>query len=162
MNTTPYSPGLGELLRHVTDLVDGGAERAYRRQAIRYRPRYTPIMRRLADGPATVSELTAAAIVSQGAVSQTLKLMQTDGLVQRSAGEDARRSVVSLTDKGWSLLDRLMIHWDSTFRAIDALEAEIDAPIRDILGRMVRALEQHGFDDRIRDQTDAHDSRSPS
>ena len=72
------NPGLGELLRHLTELVDRGAEANYRRQGLAYRPRYTPIMRALARGEHSVRELTERLAITQGAVSQSVKRMEAE------------------------------------------------------------------------------------
>ena len=40
-------PGLGTQLRHLLELLDGAVEEAYALAGMRYRPRYTPVMRAL-------------------------------------------------------------------------------------------------------------------
>lgn len=145
-----HEPGLGELLRHLTELVDRCSESFYREKNLQYRPRYTPIMRVLADGPCSVNEITARLAITQGAVSQSLKLMEQQHLINRKAGTDARQYIISLTKTGQSLLPKLEDHWRSIFKAIELLEAEIDAPLRLILGKAIHALEKKSFSERIR------------
>jgi len=142
-------PGLGELLRHLTELVEGGAEDLYRDRGLDYRPRYTPIMRVLADGEHSVRELTEKLVVTQGAVSQTLRLMASDGLVASRPGADARRSLVALTDRGTALLDDLRPHWQATFEAIRGLENEIGSPLRHVLGSAIEALGRMDLGQRV-------------
>ncbi|MEJ2380686.1 MAG: MarR family transcriptional regulator [Gammaproteobacteria bacterium] len=144
-------PGLGELLRHLTDLVDSGAHADYRARGVAYRPRYTPIMRVLADGARPVGEIVAQLSITQGAVSQTLKRMEEDGLIVRRAGRDARKTIVTLTKSGRRLLTVLEPHWQGTFRAVEALEKEVGAPIRSVLATTIAALAKVGFDKRIAD-----------
>ncbi len=141
--------GLGELLRHLTELVDEGAALVYKGKGLQYRPRYTPVMRALAAGECTVSDITAQLAITQGAVSQSLKLMEKDGLVKRRPGPDARQTLIKLNAKGRRLFAPLADHWRATFVAIDQLENEIEAPLRDVLRRTVAALEQKGFSERI-------------
>ena len=104
-------PGLGQLLRHMKDLVEGEADAFYAADGVDYRPRYTPIMRALAADRHTVGELSEITGLSQGAVSQTIKLMERDDLISLAAGRDARRTVVSLSRRGLDLLDYLQDHW---------------------------------------------------
>lgn len=144
-----HTAGLGELLRHLTDLVDRGSEAAYRAQGLDYRPPYTPVMRALAEEAAGVGELTDRLAISQGAVSQTAKLMVADGLVSRRPGRDGRRSILALTAKGRRLLGRLQVHWQAVFAAAGDLEDEIGAPLRTYLARAIYALERTGFAQRI-------------
>lgn len=147
--TSQLTPGLGELLRHLTELVDQGAENAYSRWTTDYRPRYTPIMRSLADGDCSVTDITNRLAITQGAVSQSIKLMMVDGLVKRASGVDARQSIISLTRKGERLLKNLQLHWEATFGAIQGLENEINIPLRHDLVKAIKAFETLGFSDRI-------------
>ena len=142
-------PGLGELLRHLGDLVDGGAQSVYRGRGLSYRPRYTPIMRCLGRGHSTVTEITSRIRITQGAVSQTIKLMESDGLVRRRASNDARSSELLLTKKGRRLLEELEQHWARTFQVIEELEAEIGHPLRGVLVDTIDALTVRGFAERL-------------
>lgn len=144
-------PGLGELLRYVSELVDQGAAERYRALEIDYRPRYTPVLRAIRVGAVTVTDITVASNLTQGAISQTVNLMLKDGLIVRHAVDDGRKSGLQLTDRGAALLTRLEPHWETTFRAIDELEAEIGFPVLDILADLATALEKRGFADRLAD-----------
>lgn len=143
-------PGLGELLRYVGELVDQGAEEEYRAMSLPYRARYTPVMRALAAGAETVTEITALSSLTQGAISQSVRLMEADGLVARHSLEDGRKSGVHLSPRGRKLLKRLEPHWAITFAAIDALEKEIGHPLLQVLAKTARALERQGFAARLR------------
>lgn len=149
MNTR-LMPGLGELLRHVSELVDQGAEEHYRDLHLRYRARYTPVLRALAAGAKTVTDITAATHLTQGAVSQTVGLMVADGIVVKRPMNDARKSGIHLTPDGITLLGKLQPQWEVTFAAIAVLEAEIGHPLRQVLKATAVALEREGFADRLR------------
>lgn len=142
-------PGLGELLRYVGELVEQGADEAYRSLHLAYRPRYTPVLRALAAGAETVTEITARTRVTQGAVSQTVGLMVTDGLVERHGLPDGRKSALRLTPAGQALLGQLTPLWQSTFAAIEALEQEIGHPLLRVLEDTAEALERQGFAARL-------------
>jgi DNA-binding MarR family transcriptional regulator len=141
--------GLGELLRHLTELVDGGSQRHYRAVGVRYRPRYTPVMRALGEGPLTVGQLQARMCVTQGAVSQTVKLLEAEQLVQRVPTDDGRSAVVVLTDRGRALRRELVAQWTLRLQVIEQLEAEIGTPLRQVLADAINALEAEGFDARL-------------
>lgn len=142
-------PGLGELLRYLSERVDQGAEAHYRSLQLTYRPRFTPVLRALAAGAQTVSDITGSTHLTQGAVSQTAALMVADGLLVRQPMADARKSGIRLTPKGKALLKRLQPHWQITFAAIAGLEAEIDFPLRAVLVAAATALDRCGFDERL-------------
>ena len=141
--------GLGELLRYLSELVDAGAAQHYRAVDLPWRPRFTPVLRALLAGNATVTEIVAHSRLTQGAVSQTVALMITDGLLAREGVEDGRKSALRLTARGEELTARLRHHWQVTFAAIEALEAEIGHPLRRVLEDAADALERQGFAQRL-------------
>lgn len=145
------SIALGELLRHLTDLLDRDAERIYARMGIGldYRARYTPILRAKWGSPLSITELQQRVRITQGAVSQTVKLMETDGLLRRVESEDRRERKVALTEKGQALRQRLLKEWDIHVDAIAELEAEIGVPLRGNLLQAIAGLEQESFERRI-------------
>jgi DNA-binding MarR family transcriptional regulator len=98
-----------------------------------------------------VTDITTASRLTQGAISQTVSLMLKDDLVVRHDLEDGRKSGLKLTRRGLELLKRLEPHWETTFRAIGALETEIGVPLLDMLGSLAAALERQGFADRLAD-----------
>jgi len=149
--------GLGTLLRHLTDLVDGGSEEHYRTLGIPFRPRYTPLLRALGEEILTVSELCERTCVTQGAVSQTLTLMERDGLIRRLPGRDRRQRTVELTDRGRELYPRLVEQWGLRLAAIEHLEAEIRLPLRTALADAIEALGRRSFCERIGDAAKAAD-----
>ena len=150
MSDSP-SIGLGELLRHLTDLLDSDAERANARMGVErsFRARYTPIMRALAGEPLSITDLQQRVRITQGAISQTVKLMEDEGLLRRVVSADRRSRKVSLTEKGQEVRSRLQEEWEIRLAAIAELEAEIDVPLRHSLAQAISALEQESYDQRI-------------
>jgi len=143
-------PGLGELLRYVGELVDQGAEAEYQAMGFSYRPRYTPLFRALSAGAQTVTEITGRTYLTQGAVSQSVGLMEADGLLERYRLDDGRKSGIRLTERGEELLRVLQTHWATTFAAIRTLEAEIGSPLLETLEKTACALERRDFSTRLR------------
>ena len=149
--TLKNQPGLGELLRYVSELVEYGAEQHYNQMQINYRARYTPVLRALRSGAQTVSEITACTHLTQGAISQTLGHMEADGIITRQRGDDGRKTFICLTDHGHGLVLKLEQHWEATFATIAQLEQEVGHPIRQVLQDTARLLEQRGFSQRLSD-----------
>lgn len=145
--------GLGTQLRHLTELLDGAVQQAYADAGLDYRPRYTPVMRVLAQQQsATIGQLAELAGLTQPAVTQTVALMKKEGLLRVAAsGEDGRRRVVRLSRQGEALLPRLQACWQATKRAADSLDAELDAPLSECLAQAIAVLEHRSFAERIRD-----------
>lgn len=141
--------GLGELLRHLVELTDGSTDEIYKSLEFNYRPRYTPIMRALEHGSMSISDLRDQLSITQGAISQAIKLMAQDNLIEKSKGEDARQSIISLSSHGEAVLHKLTPHWEAIFKAIEHLESDIQLPLMLCLQRTINALEQQSFTDRI-------------
>lgn len=143
-------PGLGELLRFVGELVEQGAEEHYKEMNLNYRARYTPVLRAMHAGAETVTDITARTHLTQGAISQTVGLMEADGLISRQPSADGRKTDIQLTQLGRSLVKKLEQHWTATFAAIASLEAEIGQPLLQVLEDTAKALKKQGFSERLR------------
>lgn len=142
-------PGLGELLRYVNELVEKGAEEHYRAMSLSYRARYTPVLRALSAGAKTVTDITERAHLTQGAISQTVALLENDGLITRYELDDSRKSGIQLTQLGRKLVIKLEQHWMATFAAITCLEKEIGYPLMRVLEATAKAMEREGFSVRV-------------
>ena len=148
--TSKEKPGLGELLRYVGELVEQGAEEQYRTMKLAYRARYTPVLRALSAGAETVTDITQRSNLTQGAISQTVGLMENDGLIARHTLADGRKTGLRLTKKGCELLKCVEPHWEVTFAVIRKLEREVGHPLLQALDDTARGLERQGFADRLR------------
>ncbi|MGH8495369.1 MAG: MarR family winged helix-turn-helix transcriptional regulator [Gammaproteobacteria bacterium] len=148
MPTSP--PGLGMLLRHVLELLDGDLERVYKESGLDYRPRYTPVMRALIDlGPTPIRDIARHASTTHSAASQTVAQMARKGLLRLEPGADARERVVRLTPRARRMLPKLQAQWAATDAAAEALSAELPCPLHDVLIAAIRALEMQPFRERI-------------
>lgn len=68
---------------------------------------YTIIRRSGRDGAVPVSELTCRMYDSPQAVSRALRILEKDGLIQRTADpEDRRKTIVRLTEEGYRAHER--------------------------------------------------------
>ena len=145
--------GLGTQLRHLIELLDGAVQQSYVDAGLEYRPRYTPVMRALAQQQsATVGQLAELAGITQPAATQTVALMKKEGLVQVDAsGRDGRQRLVQLSRKGEAMLPRLQECWQATKRAADSLDADMEFALSESLAQAIAVLERRSFGDRIRD-----------
>ncbi|MEQ1511005.1 MAG: MarR family winged helix-turn-helix transcriptional regulator [Sphingopyxis sp.] len=150
MTTRNIAPGLGTLLRRLQELTDGALERLYVEADLDYVPRYTPVVRALADaGAHTVRDVAGVSGVSHSAASQTVSRMLAAGLVSVSVGKDARERYVQLTQKTLHMLPQLRLMWAATERAALLLEQEIGQSLHATLSHAIAALEAQSFDSRI-------------
>lgn len=142
----------GTQLRHLIELLDGAVGDAYDEAGLRYRPRYTPVMRSLmAQEPATIGFIAQAAGITQPAATQTVALMVKDGLVSVEPGpSDARQKLIRLSDQGRQLVPALQRCWEATAIASASLEADLPHSLSDILNAAIAALETKTMGERIR------------
>ena len=94
-------------------------------------PTRRAILARLATGEASVAELAAPFAISQPAISKHLKILERAGLI--STGQSATRRPRKLEAapmaeaSGW--LEKYREHWEHSFRRLDTLLAELQAPV---------------------------------
>ncbi len=144
--------GLGTQLRHLIELLDGAVEAAYVEAGLNYRPRYTPVMRALANTEAlTIGEIAAQAGITQPAATQTVAVMVKEGLLVTSAGkQDGRQKMVRLSEAGREMLPRLQQCWQATAAAAASLDAQLPYPLSRTLADAIEALQAESFGARIR------------
>lgn len=144
------APTLGTLVRHLLELLDGEVEAAYAAAGLKWRPRYTPVLRALLElGPTSIKAVALATGVSHSAISQTVSQMASEGLVALTPGVDARERIVVLTAKSEALVPALRRQWTATNAAAAELDAELSAPLAEILREAISALGQRSFGERI-------------
>jgi DNA-binding MarR family transcriptional regulator len=141
---------LGTRLRHLLDLVDGAVGAVCADLGLPgFRPRYTPVIRLLVDAPLPIRDIAAGIGVTHSAASQTVAMMARDGLVVLTAGDDARRRMVTLTEAARTLLPTLDREWLATTAAARELDAELPYPLSRLVGEALAALRARPMRERI-------------
>jgi len=150
------SPTLGTLLRSLIDLLDGEVEAAYATAGLAWRPRYTPVLRALTrSGPASIKAISVEIGISHSAVSQTVSQMVREGLVALTPGADARERIVMLTPATEAMIPALERQQAATNAAAAELDAELSAPLTEVLSEATTALHRRSFGIRIADAAKA-------
>jgi DNA-binding MarR family transcriptional regulator len=151
MPSAPYR-GLGTLLRHLIELLDGDVEHAYQQLGLDYRPRFTPVVRALMElEPRSIRDIANHCGLTHSAVSQTVAEMKRAGLVSSVADRtDGRARLVQLAPRCRAMLPRLQAQWVATNAAADRLDAELSSSLRATLTEAIAALEEDPFRNRIR------------
>ncbi|WP_211266970.1 MarR family winged helix-turn-helix transcriptional regulator [Nonomuraea candida] len=145
--------GLGTLMRHVHELMDGAVAEVYAEHGLPdYRPRYSPVVRALvARGPLAIRDLAGAIGVTHSAASQTVVQMRRDGFVSLEKGSDARHRIVHLTDRARAALPLIEAEWAASERALRELDAELPVPLEQVMTATLEALERRSFRARMGD-----------
>ncbi|MBM7789085.1 MarR family winged helix-turn-helix transcriptional regulator [Tenggerimyces flavus] len=117
------------------------------------KPSYVMELLRLhARGPMTIKDLATSVHRTHSAMSQKVAAMRAAGLVETTAGSDARNKVVDLTDKSRQIVEKLAAEWQATEAALVALEDELPYPLSKAVQDIEKALVHKSFHDRILDQ----------
>lgn len=144
------APTLGTLMRSLIDLLDGEVEAAYAEAGLAWRPRYTPVLRALRRlGPASIKIIAREVGVSHSAASQTVSQMAREGLVALTPGADARERIVVLTPATEAMIPALERQQAATNAAAAELDAELSAPLTEVLREAIAALHRRPFGARI-------------
>lgn len=109
-----------------------------------------PLIRLAHRGPMTIRQLAQSMKRTHSALSQTVKAMKDQGLVETVPGQDARTRVVHLTDKAREVLPFMEAEWRATERAAAELDAELGASLADYVAQMRARLAERSFTDRVR------------
>lgn len=141
---------LGTLLRHLQELLDRDVESVYSEAGLDYRPRYTPVVRHVAEhGPSSIRAIATQASLTHSAASQTVAEMVRRGLAITAPGDDARERIVALTPAATAMLPELERTWTATAAAAASLFAEIGTDLEADLAAAIEALARRSFFDRI-------------
>jgi DNA-binding transcriptional ArsR family regulator len=90
-------------------------------------PTRRAILARLAQGGATVNELSEPFALSQPTISRHLKVLERAGLIasERDAQRRPRRLVPAPLEQASSWLDGYRNHWAASFERLDAVLDEL-------------------------------------
>ena len=142
--------GLGTLLRALLAQLEPAVEHAYTQCDPLMRSRYYPVMRALLkERQATVGEIAQAVGVSQPAMTQTIRQMVEDELLEVELGEDRRARLVKLSARGMEAVASLRPVWAAVAKATATLAEEADIDLITTLERALAALRQKDFAARI-------------
>jgi DNA-binding MarR family transcriptional regulator len=147
--TSPYR-GLGTLLRHLIELLDGDVEHAYQELGLNYRSRFTPVVRALMESePRSIRDIADHSGLTHSAVSQTVAEMKRTALVSLVTDRtDGRARLVRLAPRCRAMLPRLQAQWAATNAAADGLDAELSSSLRATVTEAIAALEKDPFRNR--------------
>ena len=142
--------GLGTLLRALLSELEPAVEQAYAAADPRMRSRYYPILRHLiCHGEASVGRIAAAVGVSQPAMTQTIRQMVDDGLLDVSPGADRRARRVRMSEVGAAMVQELRPVWRAVADAARTLERDSGVAIHTALDSLLGALAEKDFATRI-------------
>lgn len=142
---TGFSGGsaIGKRLRKLSSLIDQDAKRVYQAQGIEFEQRWFGLLNQLIlNGPMSVKDIASALGITHVSVSEARKSLEAKKLIRATPDKaDKRQRLLSLTQKGQTLIARLYPVW----QALDDASEELNSETEDIaaaLDRLSAALER--------------------
>lgn len=141
---------LGSRLRRLSDRLMTDAAAIYRTENVTFEPSWFPLFRLLAaEGPATVGDAAAALGVTHARVSQSSRAMIAGGVAASTKDtDDERRTVLSLTPNGHSLVNALQPIWNSLHHALRDVVAATGVDLLAVLDGLEHALDERAIPER--------------
>lgn len=141
---------LGSRLKRLSDRIMTDGARIYKAQEADFEPRWFPLATLLNKMPSlAVGDAAKALGQSHAAVSQIADAMIRRGVVSsEKSAEDERRTLLTLTPKGRTLLDEIAPLWDSIRNALDEVVSMSGTDFLAAVGHIEHALDVSSFYDR--------------
>ena len=120
---------LGTRLRRMSEYFIAEINKAYQKQGITFDASWFPVFYLLSEKqPVSIKDIADALQVSHSAVSQLVGNLKRRQLVHTEVSpDDARRQVVSLSDHGQELLQRITPIWEAISAVFTQLEGQHEA-----------------------------------
>ena len=146
---------LGSRLRRLSENFLSEINRAYQNEGIDFDASWFPVFYLLSKNESlSIKELSEQTEVSHPAASQLITNLKNKNLVtSATCTDDGRRQLVTLTDKGRSLLNEILPVWDAIIATMEELTGA-DAGSKDLLpaiGAMENIFRQHSLSEKIRE-----------
>jgi ribosomal protein S18 acetylase RimI-like enzyme/DNA-binding MarR family transcriptional regulator len=120
-----FELGIGTRIRRLYEQLSIDADRIYEEAGLPFRVSYFYVIYALsAAGSMPIAKIAKLAGFSHSAVSQTIKRLTKEGLVETTATSDGRQKLVSLSRAGEDLREKLSPYWA-------ALEASMKDTIKE-------------------------------
>lgn len=90
------------------------------------------------------TQLFEALMISSGGMTNRLDRLEKAGLISRSPNpEDRRGMLVTLTDEGLALINRIMpLHVENEARALGGLTQQEQARLNELLGKLIQGMDK--------------------
>lgn len=139
-------------LKRLTDRLIREGEKVYRAQHIAFEPRWFPVFSLLAhkQEPQPITDIARSLGLTHPAVINITGSMIKNGVLESLKDErDARKHLVSLTNKGLELLPLLEPLWANFEGAVQELFEEVGYDVIDVVEKIEQALDSKEISARI-------------
>lgn len=152
---------LGSRLRLFTGRITDDAAKIYELYNVDFSPKWFPVFFVLStDGAKTITEIADDIGHSQPSVTKIIKEMEAAGIVAgNQKSKDKRRNVVSLTEAGGALAEKIKVQSGDVEVAIDEIISEATHNLWEALAEWEYLLDQKSLLRRVQGQKKLRESR---
>ena len=149
-----FDLGIGTRMRRLMEMFTADTDRIYNEAGLNFRVSYFYAMYALVKcGPLTIAEIAKLAGFSHSAVSQTIKRMSKEGLIETAKTEDGRQKLIRLTALGITTKEKLAPIWAALESAVRDAMDECGHDLLEGLTAMEKQFRDKSLYVRIQDKT---------
>jgi len=152
-NELYFEMGLGTRMRRLIETISTGMERVYDEAGVDVRTGHFYALYAVAErGPLPINAIANLAGFSHSAVSQTIKKLVANGVVEANATEDGRQKQIALTPHGEHMVARMRPLWDAADSMVKDACAESGVDIIKAITGVEAAFARCGVYERLQEK----------
>lgn len=153
---------IGTRLRRLSEWITEDAAQIYTIYGVELQPKWFPVYYVLSGGEAkTITQIADEIEHSHVSVSKIIREMAKQGLITfGSDATDARKNLVSLSEKGLSINGKISAQYEDVGKAIDAISAQSNHDLWKAIEEWEFLLGQKSLLQRVVEQRKARESQS--
>ncbi|MBL4639122.1 MAG: bifunctional helix-turn-helix transcriptional regulator/GNAT family N-acetyltransferase [Kordiimonadaceae bacterium] len=149
-----FDLGIGTRMRRLMEMFTADTDRIYSKAGLTFRVSYFYAMYALVKcGPLTIADIAKLAGFSHSAVSQTIKRMTKENLVEAAKTDDGRQKLIRLTQQGITTRDSLIPIWAALESAMGDAMNECGFDLLATITALEQRFHVKSLYDRIQDKT---------
>lgn len=146
-----FEMAIGTRFRRILEIMTSTGDRVYEDAGINFKVSYFYAVYALSlRGPMPIADIAKLAGFSHSAVSQTVKKLIGEGLVETKRAADGRQKTVSLTEEGLEMVSTLQPYWRAFEAAVKDIAREADIDVLSGIKALEDAFAAVSFYDRTK------------
>ncbi len=154
-----FELGVGTRMRRFMEQLTADSDRLYEEANLKFRVSYFYAMYAVIRyEQLTIADIAKLAGFSHSAVSQTLKRMAKDDLVEAVATSDGRQKMIRLTEYGEEVRDKLVPIWAALEQSMKDIMTESGYNLVEAIAGLEERLKKKAFYDRVQNHLQAEEN----
>lgn len=143
---------LASRLRRLSDKLMQGVTSVYQELGVEFEPRWFPVFRLLLESESlSITAIAQELSLTHPAINQVAEQLLKHGLIEASKGDDRRKRMLKLSDKGKTLAQHMEPTWQAIRIANEQLLEEVGGKFLEQLGEIEAAIVSRDMYRRVRE-----------